>query len=267
MKTYKPYISLQKNGRGIWDLDTVKGCESGLKHSENGCYNDCYAYKTAKRYGIDFSKSINRHFINEQHKNIIVKNIEKIDMPFIRIGCSGDPSEDWEHTFDVIKQLRTTNQLSLFDISSSKQIVIITRHWKKMTDKHLETLKQFNVCVNTSVSALDSNELLESCLNEYNRLKKYCNSVLRVVTCDFNTSNDKGMNLSLIQKKLLENENVIDTVFRPSSKNRLIIENVINVKKMAFMKSKALVSKYNKKAFLGKCENCLEMCGLNLKNI
>ena len=34
---------------------------------------------------------------------------------------------------------------------------------------------------------------------------------------------------------------------------------------MAFMKSKALVSKYNKKTFLGKCNNCIEMCGLNLK--
>jgi hypothetical protein len=30
------------------------------------------------------------------------------------------------------------------------------------------------------------------------------------------------------------------------------------------MKTKALVSKFNKKAFLGKCENCLEMCGINL---
>ncbi len=33
---------------------------------------------------------------------------------------------------------------------------------------------------------------------------------------------------------------------------------------MSFMKSKALVSKFNKKTFLGKCENCLEMCGLNI---
>ena len=32
---------------------------------------------------------------------------------------------------------------------------------------------------------------------------------------------------------------------------------------MAFMKSKQLISKFNKKAFTGKCENCLEMCGIN----
>ena len=106
MKTYKNIISLSKNERGIWDLDTIKGCESGLKENKDGCYNDCYAYKTAKRYGIDFSKSIERKFINQMHRNIIVKQIEKIDMPFIRIGCSGDPSENWEHTINIIKQIR-----------------------------------------------------------------------------------------------------------------------------------------------------------------
>jgi hypothetical protein len=66
------------------------------------------------------------------------------------------------------------------------------------------------------------------------------------------------------EKELLRNENVIDTVFRPSSKNKFVVNEVINVKKMAFMKSKALVSKFNKKVFLGKCENCLEMCGIKL---
>lgn len=58
---------------------------------------------------------------------------------------------------------------------------------------------------------------------------------------------------------------VIDTVFRPSSKNKLVTNGVINVKKMAFMKSKSLVSKYNKKTFLGKCNDCLEICGINIK--
>ena len=42
MRTYKNIISLSKNGRGIWDLDTIKGCESGLLENDKGCYNDCY---------------------------------------------------------------------------------------------------------------------------------------------------------------------------------------------------------------------------------
>jgi len=264
MKTYKNIISLSKNERGIWDLDTIKGCESGLKENKDGCYNDCYAYKTANRYGIDFSKSIERKFINQMHRNIIVKQIEKIDMPFIRIGCSGDPSENWEHTINIIKQIKENSQLSLFDISSKKQIVIITRHWKILTDNQLNELLKYNICINTSVSALDNDKLIKNSLEQYNRLKPFCKSVLRIVTAEFNEDNLLGKKMSEIQRQLFKNENTIDTVFRPSSKNEFVKQNIIKVKKMAFMNTKTLVSKYNKKTFLGKCKNCLEMCGLNL---
>lgn len=265
MKTYKSIISLSKNERGIWDLDTIKGCKSGLLENPNGCYNDCYAYKTAKRYGIDFSKSIERYFENEIHRNLIVKQIEKIDMPFIRIGCSGDPSENWQHTINIIKQIKENSQLSLFDISSKKQIVIITRHWNTLTDEQLNELSKYNICVNTSVSALDNERLINKSLNEYERLKPYCKSVLRIVSCDFNELNNIGKQKAEIQRKLFKNDLTIDTVFRPSSKNEFVLNEIINVKKMGFMKSKALVSKFNKKAYLGKCGTCLEMCGLNVK--
>lgn len=264
MKTYKNIISLSKNERGIWDLDTIKGCESGILENPKGCYNDCYAFKTAKRYGIDFSKSVERYFLNEAHRLQIVRQIEKIDMDFIRIGCTGDPSENWEHTLNIIKQIRESGQLSLFDISSKKQIVIITRHWKSLTDLQLKEISKYNICINTSVSALDSEKLIDNSLKEYERLKPYCKSVLRVITADFNKENKTGLQMSLIQNELLKNENIIDTVFRPSSKNEFVLNNIVNVKKMGFMKSKALVSKFNKKAFLGKCENCLEMCGINI---
>jgi hypothetical protein len=264
MKTYKNIISLSKNGRGIWDLDTIKGCKSGLLENEKGCYSDCYSLKTAKRYGIDFSKSIERNFESESHRLQIIRKIEKIDMDFIRIGCSGDPSENWEHTINIIKQIRNNRQLSLFDISSKKQIVIITRHWKSLTNLQLEEIKKYNICINTSVSALDNERLISNSIHQYNRLKPYCKSVLRVVTADFNTENKIGFKMSLIQNDLLKNENVIDTVFRPSSKNEFVVNEIINIKKMAFMKSKTLVSKFNKKTFLGKCENCIEMCGIKL---
>lgn len=265
MRLYKNIISLSKNERGIWDLDTIKGCESGMLENDKGCYNDCYAFKTAHRYGINFSKSIERHFENEAHKQSIIRQIEKIDMSFIRIGCSGDPSENWEHTINIIKQIRDSSQLSLFDISSTKQIVIITRHWKQLTDIQLQEIKKYNICINTSVSALDNDKLINNALNEFERIKPYCKSVLRVVTCDFNELNKIGKGKAEIQRKLLKNSNVIDTVFRPSKNNSFVVDNVINVKKMAFMKTTSLISKFNKKTFTGKCENCIEMCGINLK--
>jgi len=264
MREYKNIISLSKNGRGIWDLDTIKGCKSGLIENPNGCYNDCYAYKTAKRYGIDFSKSIERNFESDSHKHSIIKQIEKIDMPFIRIGCAGDPSENWDHTIKIIKQIRESSQLSLFDISSTKQIVIITRHWNILTDFQLNELLKYNICINTSVSALDNDLLINKSLKEYNRLKPYCKSVLRIVSCDFNEDNETGKRMAEIQRKLFKNELTIDTVFRPSKNNLFVKDGIINVKKMSFMKSKQLISKMNKKAFIGKCENCLDMCGLNI---
>jgi hypothetical protein len=264
MREYKNIISLSKNERGIWDLDTIKGCKSGLIENQNGCYNDCYAYKTAKRYGIDFSKSIERNFENESHKQSIIKQIEKIDMPFIRIGCAGDPSENWEHTIKIIKQIRESSQLSLFDISSNKQIVIITRHWNTLTDVQLNELLKYNICINTSVSALDNDYLINKGLEQYNRLKNYCKSVLRIVSCDFNEDNQTGKKMAEIQRKLFKNKLTIDTVFRPSKNNTFVKDGIIKVKKMSFMKSKQLISKMNKKAFIGKCENCLEMCGLNI---
>lgn len=264
MRNYNTAISLIKNKRGIWDLDTIKGCSSGLKNNPLGCYNDCYAFKTAKRYGIDFSNSVERHFLDYNHLNHVIRSIEKVDMPFIRIGCSGDPSENWEHTINIITKLRNKSQLSLFNYDSKKQIVIITRHWNKLTDSQLNQIKSFNICINTSVSSLDNEFLRNECLAEYERLKPFCKSVLRVVSCDFNLNNKKGLKLSLIQNELFKNESVIDTVFRPSKSNEFVINQIINTSKMAFMKSKALVSKQNKKAYLGKCSTCLEMCGLNL---
>jgi len=265
MRDYKNIISLSKNERGIWDLDTIKGCESGLIENPNGCYNDCYAYKTAKRYGINFGKSIERYFENELHKQSIVRQIEKIDMPFIRIGCAGDPSENWQHTINIIKQIRESSQLSLFDISSKKQIVIITRHWKILTDIQLNEVLKYNICINTSISALDNDYLINKSIEQYNRLKPFCKSVLRIVSCDFNENNLIGKQMAEVQRKLFKNDLIIDTVFRPSKNNIFVKDGIINVSKMGFMKSKALVSKFNKKTFLGKCNSCLEMCGLNVK--
>jgi hypothetical protein len=264
MKQYKNIISLSNNERGIWDLDTIKGCKSGLLENPNGCYNDCYAFKTAKRYGIDFSKSIERNFKDELHRNLIVKKIEKIDMPFIRIGCSGDPSENWQHTINIIKQIKENSQLSLFDISSKKQIVIITRHWNILTDIQLNELSNYNICINTSVSALDNEYLIKKSIEQYIRLKPYCKSVLRVITADINEENENGKKIAEIQRNLLKNKLVIDTVFRPSKNNPFLLNGIIKAKKMSFMNSKQLISKYNKKTFVGKCKNCIEMCGINL---
>jgi len=251
-RKYNKKIALIKNGRGIYSLDTVMGCEGGMRDNEKGCYGDCYAASYAKRYGYDFSRYVRRDFESHSHFADIYHAINRVDMPFIRIGTSGDPSEDWRHTFDILEKLK----------DCKKEFVIITRHWKVISDSDLLRLADLNVCINTSVSALDSESVRENCLLQYERLKPYCKSVLRIVTCDFNTMNPVGFEKALIQDRLIDiDKNYIDTVFRPSKSNPLVKGLVINVEKIKFLGSGVLASKANKKTYFGKCGTCPEMCG------
>ena len=254
MKSYSNKISLTKNSRGIYSLDTSIGCSSGMTNEPGGCYNDCYAAKSAKIYGYDFGKTVLRRFENENHRRRVMGQINRAKLDFIRIGCSGDPSEDWAHTVSILKKIDKCN----------KQIVIITKHWTLLTDEQLAYFATINVCVNTSVSALDKPHLRQSCLEQYHRLKPYCKSILRVVSCDFNLKNAKGHELSKIQHDLFKNEDTLDTVLRVNKNNHLVVDGVINVKEMVFLGQKTLASKFNKKTYFGKCSTCHEMCGVRI---
>lgn len=253
MREYNNIITLTKNGRGLYSLDPVFGCNTGMKNNSKGCFNDCYSARISKKYGYDFSKNVNRYFKNEAHEKSIINKINNIDFEFIRMGSNGDPSEDWGHTIDIITKLKNIN----------KQIVIITRHWNKLTEKQLIELSKYNVCINTSISAIDNINDLECNLKEYYRLKKYCKSVLRVVSFDFNLKNKKGLIYNNIQKELFDNYEMIDTVFRGYKTNKLYKDGIINLKETKFLGKKCLVSKMNKKTYFGNCINCLEKCGLN----
>ncbi len=262
MKEYNNIIGLIENERGVYSLDTTMGCSSGTMSDPRGCYYDCYAANAARRYGYDFTKTVARYFKSIAHQERIKKEIEKIKMPFVRIGSSGDPSENWEHTLNVCKVICTRSQLRIFP-KQEKEIVIITKHWKKLTDEQLIELANYKVCINTSVSALDENRLAE-CLTEFERLKPFCKSVLRVVSCDFNMDNPTGHRLAKIQSELFKNSPTIDTVLRVSKSNPYVLNGVIKVKKGRFLGAKMLISKYNKKTYLGKCSTCREMCGIRL---
>ena len=228
------------------------GCKSGLEHDKNGCFSDCYAARNARIYGYNFKENILRDFENEKHRLLIIKKINRLKFPFIRIGNSGDPSENWDHTLEVLESLKSVN----------KEFVIITKHWHKLTLDQLKRISKLNVCVNTSVSAIDEN-LYEN-IDQYNLLKDYCKSILRVVSFDFNSKNKKGLDYSLLQDWIFNNYDVLDTVFRCSKSNPLYKEGIINIKETKFLGKKCFVSKKNIKTYFGKCNNCLEKCGLNM---
>jgi hypothetical protein len=226
-----------------------------MRNEKGGCYGDCYAAKSAKLYGYDFSKTVLRDFVNEKHRRKIVDGINRVKLDFIRIGTSGDPSENWEHTIKIIKGIENCN----------KQIVIITKHWTNLNQSQLDYLATVNVCVNTSVSALDKPNLVQNSLEQYELLKRYCKSVLRVVSADFNLENETGHKLAKVQSELFKNENTLDTVLRLNKRNVLVTDGVVKVSETTFLGKKALVSKFKPSTYFGKCSTCHEMCGLNIK--
>jgi hypothetical protein len=89
-------------------------------------------------------------------------------------------------------------------------------------------------------------------------------SILRVVTCDFNKGHPDGYRMHKIQEEITKDREYIDTVFRPTKNNPLVLDGVINVKKKRFIKGKQLMSKANKSTYIGKCGNCKEMCGVSM---
>jgi len=266
MKTYKDEITIAKNKRGCYILDTVKGCSGCNKLHPKGCYDNCYAQNIASRYGFNFSSTVKRDFKrdteqlylfgfkDQKHESEIISQIKEIDMPFVRIGEMGDPSEDWEHTINICEIIA----------QSGKPIVIITKHWKSIPSQLLSSVSRLNLCINTSVSALDDTYELDYRIEQYERLKPYCKSVLRIVTCDFNRRTKQGYIKGAIQDAMLRKDKVVETVFRPNKNNSLVINKIINVKKVKFLKSYVLASVRDDKTYFGECKNCPEMCGINL---
>lgn len=258
MHAYKDIITLNRNSRGCYILDTVKGC-SYAKTKHGGCYGDCYANNIASRYGFDFSNPVKRGFEKETeqiyfngfedtaHESEIIRQIKQAKMPFIRIGEMGDPSENWEHTLLVCKIISVVR----------KPIVIITKHWNVMSEKQEKEFSKLPVIFNTSVSMLDTDEQQKYRLSQYERLKKTNKSVLRVVSCKF-TNKEKEKK----QNDLLSQENVIDTVFRPSKENEYLTSGVITAKKIKFLGSSMLASMHDENTFMGYCKDCQDQCGL-----
>lgn len=268
MKVYKEEITLNKNSRGCDIIDTVKGCPAGALYDGKGCYGDCYAKNIADRYGFDFLKVKLRRFTSndeqlmlfgfkdKDHINQIVKAIKASDMPFVRIGEMGDPSVAWEHTLNVCKEIS----------EAGKPIVIITKHWKAIPEAILKDVSKLNLCVNTSISALDEEDEIEYRLGEFERLKSVCHSVLRIVSCDFNKDHAEGLDRHLVQEELFKaaGENVIDTVFRPSPTNPWVTKNIINVRRVKFLRAEVLASVRNPDTYFGMCQTCPDMCGVTV---
>ena len=175
-RRYLPILTAVENGKGVLDVDTVKGCTFGMgTYPNGGCYGECYAAKTAARYGIDFTVAVSRRMDHRTWRDVFCI-VRDHPASWYRVGTAGDPSHDWENTVLVCEAL----------VGTGKVPVIITKHWITLTDDQIGRLSKIHTVVNTSTSGLDSDAELIHRVQQIERLRSLgVRSVNRLVTCQF----------------------------------------------------------------------------------
>lgn len=257
-KHYLPVLTAVENAKGVLDVDTVKGCASGLNAYPNGgCYNECYAYKIANRYGIDFSVSVPRKLTADNFGDVFC-TVRDHYASWYRIGTAGDPSHDWENTLSVCEALRGAGKIT----------VIITKHWKTLSDSDIQRLKNVHAVVNTSVSGLDTDAETKHRIKQIERLKAAgVVSVCRVVTCEYGDT-EWALKCKEKQDYLLTLSPIIDNPLRASTTNeRVLSGEIILTKREDAIGGGKFISLHNAGIYLGTCEKCPDQCGVEVQNI
>lgn len=253
---YKPVLTASENLKGVLDVDTVKGCYSGMAaYPGTGCYGACYAATTAKLYGRNFTVAVSRKPAPWSWRTVW-NQVKDFDANWYRIGTAGDPCHDWENTVSVCEMLSGTG----------KHPVIITKHWQKLSDEHLARLRAVNAVINTSVSALDTPAELRHRLKQIKRIDGAgIKSVARVVSCNFGNT-EWGAQRARIQEELFRLSPMIDNPLRiPASDQRVIDGHLIVDRVAGAVGGGKTISLHNKETYLGHCTGCPDQCGAHMK--
>lgn len=249
---YSATLTVSENRKGVLDVDTVKGCTLGMAARKNGgCYNACYAAKTAELYGHDFPVSVSRRPEPSERK-LIERKIRKHPATWFRIGNMGDPCHDWDNTVETCEWLWKI-----------KQPVVVTKHWRTMTDEHIRRFAACRVVFNTSVSALDTDAELTHRLKQHERLKQGgVKSILRVVSCKFGSSSE-GVSLAKRQSEIFDiaGRDVIDNPLRLPKTDKRVVDGLILVERHKNLGGGAWVSIFNSETYIGTCDKCPDQCG------
>jgi hypothetical protein len=256
---YKNVLTCVENGKGVLDVDTVKGCTLGMKaYPEGGCYGECYAYKNARTYGFDFGASVSRQFMGREHKGTLIKIMLQHDAGWYRIGTAGDPCHDWKHTVAIINALWHLHKIP----------VIITKHWIPMEDHHLEKLRHLKAVVNTSTSGMDTDDEIRYRVGQIARIKEAgVVSVCRVVTCNYGFS-EWARECKEKEDYLMSLTPIIDNPLRARKLNPHVVNGDIRlIRKDESVGGGKYVSLHSSKVYLGKCRACPDQCGVSPSGI
>jgi hypothetical protein len=256
VRPYGSLLTVDVNGKGVLDVDVVKGCTAGIAaHGPKGCYQACYAATIAKFRCIDFSRAVVRRVANAAQARMIERAVKASPLGFFRIGTMGDPCHAWTDTVEVVEWLAP------YAIP-----VIITKHWKRASDDHLRRLVKCGAVLNTSVSAIDSAAHLARRLTEIQRYADFGGtSVARVVSCDFNTDDPLGAKMDRVQQRLFALRPMIDSPLRIPATHELVQSGLVRIRKVKDLNSVRTVSiSPDSQTYLGHCSGCTDLCGAGL---
>lgn len=256
LRMYRDYLTVDTNDKGVVDVDTVKGCTSGIAaHGPRGCYQACYAASIARFRGLDFSRSVVRQVRTKAQAKQIERAVKASPLGFFRIGTMGDPSHAWEET------VRTVEWLAPHAVP-----VIVTKHWRRASASHLSRLVKCGAIINTSISALDSAKHLAHREAEIARYSEVGGvSVARVVSCDFNCNTPEGARMGAVQRRLMAMPLVIDNPLRAASTHPLVVDGVIRLRKVRDLEAIRTISLHDgSSAYVGHCSGCSDLCGAGI---
>lgn len=252
---YRQVLTAIENRKGVLDVDTVKGCYSGMAaYPVTGCYGACYAATTAKMYGRDFTVAVSRRPAPWSWREVW-RQVRDFHANWYRIGTAGDPCHDWENTVAVCEMLQSTG----------KHPVIITKHWQTLGDGYLERLRAVSAVINTSVSALDTAAELKHRLRQIERIRDAgLKSVARIVTCNFGCT-EWAVARAYVQSSLLRLSPCIDNPLRiPASDQRVIDGHLIVDRIAEAVGGGKSVSLHKPDVYLGTCVGCSDQCGAHM---
>jgi len=215
-------LTADVNRKGVLDVDTVKGCELGMRaNPDGGCYGACYAASTARFRGLDFSRAVTRDTEGRAHAASIERAVRSAPFGFFRVGTMGDPSHDWRHTTEVVRWL-----------APYAVPVVVTKHWRMATDWEFSELVTVGAVLNTSVSALDTRAQLAHRRRQIGRYAALGGvSVARVVSCEFNRDHPEGHRMDDVQRGLFSGPwPIIDNPLRLARTHRLVAGGVVKVR-------------------------------------
>jgi hypothetical protein len=257
LRKYQPFLTAVENQKGVLDVDTVKGCTLGMAaRPDGGCYGECYAAKTANRYGIDFTVSVSRKLTPENRTSIFCA-VRDHRSYWYRIGTAGEPCHDWDNTLEVCEWLDGTGKIP----------VIITKHWIPLSDDHVERLARLKAVVNTSVSGLDSDAQTRYRVAQIERLRAAgIRSVARVVTCHYGTS-EWAIAANKKQDYLMTLDPIIDNPLRADKSNPHVQNgDIILTRQDDAIGGGKMVSLHTDGIYLGTCPECPDQCGVDPAN-